>query len=799
MVAALDLAIRSCIVLALAWAMTALLRRQPASLRALVWTIGFGGLLVLPILSRAMPALHVPVWQESIRIEEAPAAVGVTAPRSENAPRAVSIERAPATASVVTPLNPIDTPPQSVEAFSVDWSLMAMAASAFISLLLLIRIAASHVRLARLIADAGTASVSWVALVDELRPVRRIRRAVGVRITDAVNVPAIVGVFRPTLILPADADAWDADLRRAVVLHELAHVARWDALAQLTGQIACAFYWFNPLAWHGARRAAALRERASDDEVIRAGVPAPAYAARLLTLVREAGIADRHLATLAMARPSRMRERVMAILDPVARREGLTMRNVAAVMILSSCAVAAIAAAAPEPTESLILTRAAMSVPQPLRGMAAPAPTAATAVLPAAAPAAIPAAAIATAGEAAIAPQNIGLCDGGADHTHIQGSENGRRTLTIKLSGSDCKVELKSEGRLTFNDSFTDIASIDGSGFFRLDVTQRGVRRQLEIDSRGGSLSRIWRVDGRETAYDDAARAWFAEFLIALDRRTAIGIDVRLPHLMRTGGVNAVLDETARMTGDYARHEYYTRLVKTASLSSADVTRVLQQAANATKSDHYANELIHAVAGRGVSDPAQRAAVTQIIDGMESDHYRAASIEVLVAGGRPDAQEMDFLIRTLPKMESDHYKTQTLTKVLKGATLTDAQVSVLAKAAAGITSDHYASEFLRTIARHGTMTPAVRASVLESVKQIEGDHYRTETLSTLLEASTVSEQELLTIVATASSMGDHYQAEALRKVVRHRNATARVKDAAIAAADQLSRHYRDEVRRSAGR
>jgi beta-lactamase regulating signal transducer with metallopeptidase domain len=829
---AVDLAVRAIVVLSLTWIVVALLRRQSASLRALVWAVAFGGLLALPALSRIAPAWHVGIWPSPARVEVVaaepesalPLATDEASAASPDVPASRDLSRSPTWR--VSPASP--TPP----AQPIDWTRAALAVWALIAGVLLARLVASHARMSHVLAEAGPASHEWTALVDARRTDRRIRRSVRVRVSDAVNIPAIAGVFRPTLLLPSDSEEWQADMRDSVVLHELAHVARWDGLAQLAGQLGCAIYWFIPLAWHGARRAAALRERASDDEVLRAGVPASRYAQRLLDLVRGPAAVDLQTATIAMARPSRMRERVVAILDPVARREGVTMRTTVAAVILSTGAIAVIAAAAPEPSETLILNPSAVATAE-----AAPLPT------PSPAPSS-PVASVTSAparhpvtdirSTAPDAQTSARPCDGDLQQHHqMSGEKNGRRTLTLKLSGGGCTVDLKADGRLTFNDDFTDIAALESGGFFRLDVTEQGVRRELNVESRNGSLARTWRVNGREAPYDATAQAWFAAFLIDLDRRTAIGIDVRLPHLLRAGGVKAVLDETGLMASDYARGLYYTRLLKTAQLSTADVTRVLQQAAKLTKSDHYAHELIRAVAPRGLSDRAQRAAVTDVIDGMESDHYRAESIKMLVASGRPGAEELDLLVRMLPRMKSDHYKSEVMTQVLKGATLTPAQQALLVKSAVSIQSDHYAAEFLKTLAAAGAMAPDVRQAYFQAVRGIQGDHYasevlrqlirtqrpspadveailqltpalesdhyRTEVFAALLGLSDLSERDLLGIVSAARSMGDHYEAETLRKVVRHRAATDRVRDAAVSAAADLSRHYRDEVSRAAGR
>ena len=46
-------------------------------------------------------------------------------------------------------------------------------------------------------------------------------------------MPMAFGTRRPAILIPATADTWPEDRRRAVILHELAHVARYDCLTQI--------------------------------------------------------------------------------------------------------------------------------------------------------------------------------------------------------------------------------------------------------------------------------------------------------------------------------------------------------------------------------------------------------------------------------------------------------------------------------------------------------------------------------------------------------------------------------------
>ena len=120
--------------------------------------------------------------------------------------------------------------------------------------------------------------------------------------------------------MPADADTWSESRLRVVLLHELAHVKRRDCLTHVLGQAACAFHWFNPLAWLAVKRARTERERACDDLVLACGTRGSDYADQLLEMARVLR-GDRFPAllggaSLAMAHRSQLEGRLMAILDP---------------------------------------------------------------------------------------------------------------------------------------------------------------------------------------------------------------------------------------------------------------------------------------------------------------------------------------------------------------------------------------------------------------------------------------------------------------------------------------------------
>jgi beta-lactamase regulating signal transducer with metallopeptidase domain len=825
----LEWLVRGLVLLAAASAVAFTLRRHPASVRATVWTAAMAALIAMPLVGAVAPALRVPV---------ATTTASAMAGRAANRPVVSQEMSRQAGSEDPAYMNPDAAPldagsldagskdPAYMGITSIDWAGAALALWLVIATALLTRIVASHGALRRAIARSAShnADPAWRAIVSSTARKLGVARRVQIRMTSAVSVPAVAGFLRPVLLLPPDANHWPDDRRRAVALHELAHVARWDSLSQLVSQIACALYWCVPFVWLAARRAAVLRERASDDVVLRHGVRPSAYAANLLELVRDAdaGVGQ---AVLAMTSRSRLRERVEAILDPIARRDRLSRRAGASVAVAATIAMTAIALVQPTTRQILLPTAAAAERSRPPGDRVAPAPAPAPAVVP-------------RAGKDAQPPVDQAaprLCSGDLNQssTSIRGND-GRRTWTIRLSGPECTVDLRMEGRVQFADDFSDITSIDDGGVFRLDMTERGVARHLELRGRSGSVERTYRVDGRDRPYDAEARAWFAAFLVELDRRTAVGVDVRLPHLLRQGGVGAVLGETALMTSDHARTAYYTKLATARQLGPDEIAQVLRQAATSTRSDHYAAEVIRAVGSRGLEDAAVREATTQLIDGMESDHYRAESIRALMSAGQVTSRELDFLVRMVPRMTSDHYRTETLSHVLRQGRPDGAQLGRLAEAARSIENDHYAAEFIRALVAAGAIDASARqafdaamttidgdhylvevirslirarppaaddvASILRHTRTIQSAHYRREALSALLGQPSLNARQLLDIVADARQMrGDHYVSEVLRQALRHGAVNEDVRQAVLDAAAGLSQHYANEIRRAAGR
>lgn len=314
----IDSGVKGVILLSLASLIVLSMRRSSASARHLVWALALCGLLLLPIVSMIMPAWQLPILPRAV----APSAQSspAPAPRTQTAPTtAAPVVSEPVVANHFTPAQPATTsfaPPEIEEKSQLPPAFWALAIWMALALAILAPLAGGMIAVARLIHSGRPLGEFWPELMRTLASSLGLRRRVQVLASHPETMPMATGYLSATIILPGSAGDWPDEKRRAVLLHELAHIKRRDCLTHALARVAVAMNWFNPLAWIAIRRLRIERERACDDLVLTAGERPSTYADHLLEIAR-----TMHTGTLAsaaaitMAKRSQLEGRLLAILD----------------------------------------------------------------------------------------------------------------------------------------------------------------------------------------------------------------------------------------------------------------------------------------------------------------------------------------------------------------------------------------------------------------------------------------------------------------------------------------------------
>jgi hypothetical protein len=100
-----------------------------------------------------------------------------------------------------------------------------------------------------------------------------------------VSVPVVVGILRPMILLPIGlGSGLTLPQLETILIHELAHIRRFDLAINLLQRLIEALLFFHPAVWWLSRRISIERENACDDTVLRSYCRGIQYADALVRM-----------------------------------------------------------------------------------------------------------------------------------------------------------------------------------------------------------------------------------------------------------------------------------------------------------------------------------------------------------------------------------------------------------------------------------------------------------------------------------------------------------------------------------
>jgi beta-lactamase regulating signal transducer with metallopeptidase domain len=302
----------------------AVFRIRATATRHTAWVAVLVVMLLLPVLTRVVPAIRVSVPETAVPFD-----LDLAAPVRQidtPLPALPASMTPPQKGSATLPVAPGPTVPNSTPhapAAPVRWDVIASAGYLAVATLLLIRFIAGLLHLASI-----------------RRSSQRVTTADGQVIWESARVatPVTIGLVTPRVIVPASWRDWPPQMLTAVLAHEREHCRRRDPLIAMLARLNTTLFWFHPLSWWLERRLATLAEHACDEAAL-TQVPRRQYAQTLLDI---AATARRHNGRLVwqgvgVDGDGRLGQRIDRVLSgQLAPRTSRVRRGMAA----ASCAVA---------------------------------------------------------------------------------------------------------------------------------------------------------------------------------------------------------------------------------------------------------------------------------------------------------------------------------------------------------------------------------------------------------------------------------------------------------------------------
>lgn len=640
----------------------------PAAARHLAWCATLGAMLASAILALAGAEYPIEVLapSEPASIDERVPAQVTTDWVINEVPRPVAV--APSAAPIVS------VPPRAVhdskDVLAASLSLVWAAGA----LLLLARMVRGFGVRQRLRRDARPLTAA--AARAELRHACEllcVRSPISLHESPTLSTPATLGIMRPVILLPVAARAWSAERLRTALVHEVAHVARRDAVWHLVALWTRVVGWWHPAVWLAVREQGIAREQACDDLVLRAGAAPVEYAQLLL----EIAIADAPTPglthVLAMARPAELELRIAAILAP-SRARGAASRTVRLLLVPAVLSAGLLTAARPVP-------RSAPEVPRQTAGHSAIADATQALGPPLSTLGLGVSDSLAGTGTLVLNGQSLRL-ESWRGIAHLSASEwvaedncarmRTRRPAAIVVAdlrgvraraadASRC-LALHAEGPLDYSVDGPDIGSLAPNGSAELWESRDGVHYAFFIRvDRNGQTRREFRRNGYPMT-EVEGKSWLAGARVALARQTGLGLERWTRRLAQDSSTRTLLREARLVSSSEARRDIYRAFVAAAQTDPAALDAVLRDS-RSLPIDAQRTQVLQAIVHRLPDGVAAPPALFASIRSLRASSSRAELLRTLCARSSRPVDDLLQVLALVPGLSGDDDMADVLSAV----------------------------------------------------------------------------------------------------------------------------------------
>ncbi len=161
------------------------------------------------------------------------------------------------------------------------------------------------------------------------------------RMTSRQISPMVIGIIKPCVIVPAAIlSGLNIQQVEAILVHELAHIRRYDHVVMILQAIVTQILFFHPAAWFLSAAINRERENCCDDLVIKT-IPNPINYIKALTMIQEFNMDSQVPANALLGRSKRLLGRVKRLLN-TERRQAPVFRMAVVFLLFVTLGIAAI-------------------------------------------------------------------------------------------------------------------------------------------------------------------------------------------------------------------------------------------------------------------------------------------------------------------------------------------------------------------------------------------------------------------------------------------------------------------------
>lgn len=295
-----------------------------------------------------------------------------------------------------------------------------------------------------------------------------------------------------------------------------------------------------------------------------------------------------------------------------------------------------------------------------------------------------------------------------------------QRSSSMVMSDGKNYIEIKYIGNIKMNDDETAIESISSRrGYLRY----RNNKEQMlvEPNDHGGVRYDLYDETGRKLdPSSDEGKKFITR---AVHEMIELGFDAdgRMDRIERRGGYRALLTATDSVKSDYLRGKYLNRVLRSDSLTPADVAEVLDRARRLLDSDYEKGQLLVKVDDSRLANDSVAQEYLRTAASVHSDYDKARSLKHYLKMPLPAGRYVETLA-VIQTLGGDYDKSQTLKEMIEKGIFEGAPFDSLIQVVDHIAGDYDRGNLIRQLVKKDLKEETSWAGLIRATGRISGDY-----------------------------------------------------------------------------
>ena len=323
---------------------------------------------------------------------------------------------------------------------------------------------------------------------------------------------------------------------------------------------------------------------------------------------------------------------------------------------------------------------------------------------------------------------------------------------SYNYSGKDGRTSFSYKGKIALSDDEKSIQSISPNGFLEYKVG----KKSLYITSGSkGALSYIYKVNGREQAFEPEGKAFLASAVQDMINH-GIGAEARVQRLYSQGGTNQVLGAIDKLKSDFVKSKYFKLLFTQQGLSSQAVAKSLEKVGTFMNSDFEISKTLKNTPDNFLKDENVSEAYLKSVKTMSSDFEKSKALKYLVANSN-SSQILQNSILATQNISSDFEQAKVLKAILSQPNLDNNHINYVLEASKKLSSDFESAKVLTYVLGKTQMNQENFTNFLNASDGISSDFEKSKVFMSALSKEKLNQEGFKGLLDRVTKMSSDFE------------------------------------------